>query len=101
MTLFNRDPIAPSFTKCNRTPTSREHEARELAQALAGCTVKPTVVPGFTGVAPRPARSNRVDPETRLKRKAYGLSDAVQREAVRDRAEQAKIIEIVDGLGVA
>jgi hypothetical protein len=57
-------------------------------------------VPGFTGVKPLPARSKRVDPQTRLKRKAYGLSDAVQREAVRDRAEQAKIIEMVDGLEV-
>ncbi|UNY40228.1 hypothetical protein KLEP174_gp41 [Pseudomonas phage vB_PcuM_ KLEP17-4] len=66
---FNRETIAPSFARCNRTPSSREHLARELAKALAGCTIKPEVVPGFTGVVPRPARRTTVDPDTRLVRK--------------------------------
>lgn len=93
MTLFNRDPIAPSFTKCNRTPSSREQQARNLAQALAGCTIKPTVVPGFTGVVPRPVRSDWIDPETRLKRKHYGLSISARREAERFR-EMAASLEV-------
>lgn len=87
-----------SYSKCNRTPTSREAEARELAQALAGCKIKPTVVPGFTQVAPRPLRSDRIDPETRLKRKAYGLSTAVRRDMERQRAESERFREMADGL---
>lgn len=103
MTLFNRDPIVPSFTKCNRTPSSREQQARELSQALAGCTIKPTVAPGFTGVVPRPVRSNWIDPETRLKRKKYGIPAGIQRDielARREEEAAAKLRAMVDGLEV-
>lgn len=98
--IFNREPVVQGFTKCNMTLTSREQLARELEQALARSQVKPTVVPGFTGVAPRPARSSWVDPETRLKREYYGITDAQQREAARDIAEHLKKIEMADGLEV-
>ena len=95
---FNRETITPSYTKCNRTPSSRDQQARELAEAMARCKVKPTVVPGFTGVAPRPLRSDRVDPETRLKRKAYGLSTSVRRDMERQRMESERFREMADGL---
>ena len=98
MNLFNRGAIIPGFPECKRTPGHREQEAAEIAQALARSRVKPTVVPGFAGIVPRPARSSWVDPETRLKRKAYGVSDAQRREAARDIAEHSKIIEMVDEL---
>lgn len=100
MTLFNRDPITPSFAKCNRTPSSREHLARELAQALAGCKIKPTIVPGFTGIAPRPARSDRVDPETRLVRKHYGIPAGIARDLEREKKETAQIRAMVESLEV-
>lgn len=101
MNLFNRETITPSYTKCNRSPSSREQQARELAQALARCKVKPTVVPGFTGVAPRPMRSNRIDPETRLVRKRYGIPAGIARDLERDRAEQAQIKRMADSLEAA
>ncbi|WP_288080632.1 hypothetical protein [Pseudomonas sp.] len=77
---FNRELITPSFSKCNRTPSSREDDAKMLASALASCKIKPTVVPGFTGVAPMPLRANRVDPETRLKRAVRKTSRRVAAE---------------------
>lgn len=98
MNLFNRETIAPSFTKCNRTPSSREAQARELAQALASCTIKPKVVPGFTQPKPRPLRSNRIDPETRLVRKTYGIPTGIARDLERDRKEQALIKQMADSL---
>ena len=82
MTPFNRESITPSYVKCNRTPSSREQQAIELAHALKRCKVKPTVVPGFAGIAPRPVRRDWVDPETRLKRK--GMS--------REERQQARLI---------
>ena len=97
---FNREQITPSYTKCNRTPSSRDQQARELAEAMARCKVKPTVVPGFTGVAPRPLRSNKVDPETRLVRKTYGIPAGIARDLERDRAEQALIKQMADQLEV-
>ena len=100
MRIFNREPIVQGFTKCNSTLTSREQLALELEQALAQSQVKPTVVPGFTWVAPRPARSSWVDPEARLKREYYGITDAQQREAARDIAEHLKKIEMSTGLEV-
>lgn len=100
MNFFNRETITPSFAKCNRTPSSLEQQARELAQALAGCTIKPTLVPGFTGIAPRPARSKRIDPETRLVRKHYGIPAGIARDLERDRAEQAQIRAMVESLEV-
>jgi hypothetical protein len=100
MNVFNRGEIAPSYTKCNRTPSSREQQARELAQALAGCKIKPTVVPGFEGVKPLPPRTNWRDPEARLKRKAYGVSTTVRREIERRDAERAHIRKMVESLGL-
>lgn len=96
MNLFNRETITPSFAKCNRTPSSREHLARELAQALAVCKIKPTVVPGFTGIAPRPARSKRIDPETRLVRKHYGIPAGIARDLEREQKEAAHIRAMVE-----
>jgi hypothetical protein len=97
---FNRETITPSFVKCNRTPSSREAQARELAKALAGCTIKPTVVPGFTQVAPRPVRSSRVDPETRLVRKRYGIPAGIARDLEREQKEAAQIRAMVESLEV-
>lgn len=82
MNAFNRGELAPSYTKCNRTPSSREQQASELAQALKRCKVKPTVVPGFAGIAPRPVRRDWVDPETRLKRKGMSREERQQLRAM-------------------
>ena len=100
MNLFNRETITPSFAKCNRTPSSREHLARELAKALAGCKIKPTVVPGFTGIAPRPARSKRIDPDTRLVRKHYGIPAGIARDLEREQKEAAQNRAMVESLEV-
>ena len=78
MTPFNRESITPSYVKCNRTPSSREQQASELAQALKRCKVKPQVVPGFAGVAPRPMRTSWIDPESRLKRKGITREERQQ-----------------------
>ena len=96
MNCFNHEIITPSFENCNRTPSSREAQARELAQALAGCTIKPTVVPGFTQVAPRPLRSSRVDPESRLVRKHYGIPSGIARDLEREQKEAAQIRAMVE-----
>lgn len=100
MNLFNRETITPSSAKCSRAPSSREQQARELAQALAGCKIKPTVVPGFTGIAPRPARSTRVDPETRLVRKHYGIPAGIARDLEREQKEAEQIRAMVESLEV-
>jgi hypothetical protein len=96
--LLDSETITPSFVKCSRTPSSREDQARELAQALAGCTIKPTVVPGFTEVAPRALRSSRVDPETRLVRKHYGVPAGIARGLEREQKEAAQIRAMVESL---
>ena len=101
MNLFNRETIAPSFTKCNRSPSSRQEVADALAAALAACTIRATVVPGFTGVAPRPLRSNKVDPETRLVRKHYGIPAGIARDLEREQKEAAQIRAMVESLEVA
>lgn len=98
MNLFNRETIAPSFTKCNRTPSSRQEVADNLAAVLAACTIRATVVPGFTQPKPRPLRSNRIDPETRLVRKHYGIPAGIARDLERDRKEQALIKQMADQL---
>jgi len=98
MNLFNRETIAPSFTKCNRSPSSRQEVADKLAAALAACTVRATVVQGFTQPKPRPLRSNKVDPETRLVRKRYGIPAGIARDLERDRAEQVQIRAMVEQL---
>lgn len=101
MNTFNRETIAPSFTKCNRSPSSRQEVADALAAVLAACTIRATVVPGFTQPKPRPLRSNRIDPETRLVRKHYGIPSGIARDLERDRAEQAQIRAMVESLEVA
>lgn len=100
MNPFNRETITPSFVKCNRTPSSREQQARELEQILAMSNVKPTVVPGFTGVAPRPLRSSRIDPETRLVRKHYGIPAGIARDLEREQKEAAQIRAMGESLEV-
>lgn len=94
---FNREVITPSFSKCSRTPSSREEVAEQLAAALAASKVKPTVVPGFERIAPRPMRSPRVDPETKLKRKKYGIPAGIQRdiEAARREEEAAAKLKLL------
>ena len=96
--LFNRETIAPSFTKCNRSPSSRQEVADKLAAALAACTVRATVVPGFTQPKPRPLRSNKVDPETRLVRKHYGIPAGIARDLEREQKEAAQIRAMVESL---
>ena len=98
MNTFNRETIAPSFTKCNRSPSSRQEVADALAAALAACTIRATVVPGFTHPKPRPLRSNKVDPETRLVRKHYGIPAGIARDLERDREEQAQIRAMTEQL---
>jgi len=98
MNLFNRETIAPSFTKCNRSPSSRQEVADNLAAVLAACTVRATVVPGFTQPKPRPLRSNKVDPETRLVRKHYGIPAGIARDLEREQKEAAQIRAMVESL---
>ena len=98
MNTFNRETIAPSFTKCNRSPSSRQEVADKLAAALAACTIRATVVPGFTQPKPRPLRSSTIDPETRLVRKHYGIPAGIARDLERDREEQAQIRAMVESL---
>lgn len=95
---FNRTVITPAYTKCNRSPTSREALARDLAEAVARSKIKPTVVQGFTGVKPLPTRTSWRDPEARLTRRAYGVSTTVRREIERREAERAQIREMVESL---
>lgn len=98
---FNREVITPSYVKCNRTPSSRSEIADKLAKALAGCKIKPAVVAGFSGVAPRPARSDRVDPETVLKRKSISVPASVARDfevARREHDAQMRIREMADSM---
>lgn len=99
--LFNRETIAPSFTKCNRSPSSRQEVADKLAAALAACTLRATVVPGFTQPKPRPLRSSKIDPENRLVRKHYGIPAGIARDLERDREEAAQIRAMVESLEVA
>lgn len=101
---FNREVITPSFSKCSRSPSSRTEVADKLAAALAACTVRATVVPGFERIKPRPMRSTRFDPETRLKRKSYGIPAGIQRDievARKELEDTAKLRAIVDGMGEA
>ena len=100
MNTFNRETIAPSFTKCNRTPSSRQEVADALAAALAACTIRATVVPGFTQPKPRPLRSNKVDPDTRLVRKHYGIPAGIARDLEREQKEAAQIKQMADSLEV-
>ena len=96
--LFNRETIAPSFTKCNRSPSSRQEVADKLAAALAACTLRATIVLGFTKPKPRPLRSNKVDPETRLVRKRYGIPAGIARDLEREQKEAAQIRAMVEKL---
>ena len=98
MNTFNRETIAPSFTKCNRTPPSRQEVADNLAAALAACTIRATVVPGFTHPKPRPLRSSTIDPETRLVRKHYGIPAGIARDLEREQKEAAQIKQMADSL---
>lgn len=98
---FNRESIIPAYVKCARTPASRQEAAEQLAAALAACSVQPTIVPGFTEPAPRPMRSRKVDPETRLQRARYQVPKKVAEDFARHRqAEQdkAKIAELLKEL---
>lgn len=100
---FNRESIAPSYEKSNRTPTSRQEVADQLAAALARTSIKPTVVPGFSGVAPRPLRSSRVDPETKLKRRKDAVPIGIAKDleiARREHDAQVKLRVMADQMEV-
>lgn len=79
--------IKSDINTCNRTTTSREEAARELAALLERCDVKPTVLPGFERVAPKPSRPRWVDPETRLRRKKHTVPVAIAQDLERARRE--------------
>lgn len=98
---FNSEQIAPSHVKCNRTVSSRQEVAEQLAAALAECKVKPTVVPGFERIAPRPVRMAKVDPSTKLKRRKSAVPASVALDLERARKaheDSVKIMEMVDRL---
>lgn len=107
---FNRSEfIAPSHVKCNRTVTSRQEVAEQLAAALAECKVKPIVLPGFDRIAPRPARKTKVDPTTRLKRVTRKTSQRVaaelaafrkeHKEQLREREQLREMVESLEVVG--
>lgn len=50
------------------TTAARATARAELAALMEGFPVQ--VLPGFTGIAPRPVRAAQIDPETRLHRKS-------------------------------
>lgn len=58
---------------CNWTVSGKAAEAEALALAVASSGVKIKVAAGFEGIKPLPARSNRIDPETVLKRKVINV----------------------------
>lgn len=97
MTFNKGQTLAPSYVKCNRTPSSREVQAAELAAALAKFKGKPEKVPGFQGVKPLPPRTEWRDPEARLTRREYGvntsLARAIQRQRDLERIGQMEIGE--------
>lgn len=98
---FNSEQIAPSHVKCNRTVTSRQEVAEQLAAALAGCKVRSKVLPGFSQVAPRPARKTKVDPSTRLKRMTRKTSQRVAAELAAFRKEhKEQLRDMVESLEV-
>lgn len=101
---FNREVITPSFEKSNRAPTSRQEVADQLAAAMAKTKIKTTVVPGFSGVAPRPLRSSRIDPETKLKRRKDAVPIGIAKDleiARREHEAQVKLRDLADSLEVA
>lgn len=55
---------------CNWTIAGKATAAAALARTVALSGVPITPVAGFESIKPLPARSNRIDPETVLKRKA-------------------------------
>lgn len=74
---------------CTLTPSARQQEADWLAQVVADSKVKPTAVPGFTGIKPLPARTTWRDPAVKLKRQARSMN----RLAMQDFAAHRKEIE--------
>ena len=54
---------------CNWTISGKAAEAAALAQAIAASSIEIKTVAGFVSVKPLPKRSDRIDPETVLKRK--------------------------------
>ena len=55
---------------CTRTISAKEAEAAALAQAMQAYRGPIKQVDGFKSIRPLPTRTDRVDPETRLKRKS-------------------------------
>lgn len=79
--------IKSDVNTCNRTPAGRKEAAEQLAAILANCSVEPTVLPGFERIKPKPPRTRRVDPETRLRRKKHSVPAAIAQDLQRARLE--------------
>lgn len=86
---------------CTRTPSARQQEADWLAQVVADSKVKPTVVPGFTGVKPLPSRTTWRDPAVKLKRQARSMNRMAAQDFAAHRKEiedREKLLAMVEGL---
>lgn len=81
--FFHKEPPI----RCNRTPTSKQQEAQWLAERIAASNVTPEQVDGLSCIAPRPARSKSVDPETKLARKRHVVPKKVSADFARYEAE--------------
>ena len=65
---------------CKITPERRAADAAWLSELVAASGIKPQQVEGFTEVKPLPPRSKRVDPDTVLKRRRPGITQAERRQ---------------------
>lgn len=72
--------------ECKITPSRRAEDAARLAALVAASGIQPVPVAGFTEVKPLPPRSDRIDPDTVLKRRMHGITRA-QRRQLRKLAE--------------
>lgn len=100
--MFPPINVRTDVSHTNRTPSSREEASAWLAERIAESGVQPTVVEGFKEPVPRPPRSDKVDPETRLARRSRRVPASVLRELEemrRELAQQRQILEIIDMIG--
>lgn len=66
--------------ECKITPSRRAEDAARLAALVAASGIQPVPVCGFTEVKPLPPRSDRIDPDTVLKRRQHGITRAERRQ---------------------
>lgn len=64
----------------------RSEDAARLAALVEASGIQPLPVAGFTGVKPLPPRSERIDPDTVLKRRRPAITRA-ERRLLRNLAE--------------